>query len=559
MGRMDREANNASRGEAPSRKLGASAASENRDYDALYAYSPIALLENDFSAAAELVARFSAEGVTDVAAWIAENPMALIANNRGSRVVNANAAALKLFGIDHYDALNKNKTWFFKLEYMTCYAEYVLNVARGELSYEGECRLYGAGRRPIDVLLSARPLPGHETDLARVVCSIVDISERKRFEADLAKAKEGAEAANHAKSLFLASISHEIRTPLNAVLGLTNVLQREVSTQAHADHLDVIEESGRRLLTLLDDVVDLARISSGDVPVEIETIDLNGFARELDGAWRSRFDAAGLSFALDDDWAGAGAACFDVRLARQIAHQFLSNACKFTERGGAVLQLRMVTGNAPGRARLRIAVEDTGPGLDPVELPRLWDRFVTGAPTASDASVTPGAGLGLAIVREIADLVGGACGAEPGAAGGARFWADIPCELAAEIGQGVAGNDLLPAGLRVLAAEDNPINRRVLGAVLEAFGVNATLVENGAEAVEALQLADYDIVLMDIAMPVMDGVTAAGRIRALPGAVSQTPIVAVTANCVRGDRARYLNAGIDDVVPKPIDPAVLGQ
>jgi signal transduction histidine kinase/AmiR/NasT family two-component response regulator len=376
----------------------------------------------------------------------------------------------------------------------------------------------------------------------------------------LAQALARAEAANDAKSAFLATMSHEIRTPLNGVLGMVQAMAVDELIPVQRDRLGIVRQSGETLLTILNDVLDLSKIETGRLELESIVFSLSAIAAGCQAAFANVATSKGLSFVFTIDDNAQGVYRGDPTRVRQILYNLLSNAMKFTEAGEVGVRL-----SRPGEG-LVISVKDTGMGMTPTQTTRVFQKF-----TQADASTTRkfgGTGLGLAIARELALAMGGDIEAESVLGEGATFtvrlglpWVrvDVVEPLAAgaeEAAQGVQeGFD----ALRVLVAEDNAINQLVVRTLLQQVGVDPFIVANGKLALEAWAADSWDVILMDVQMPEMDGPTATRSIREQERRTgrARTPIVALTANAMTHQIAEYVTAGMDGHVAKPIEASRL--
>ena len=358
-----------------------------------------------------------------------------------------------------------------------------------------------------------------------------------------------AQAASRAKTNFLAVTSHEIRTPLNAVLGLADGLRRAGLDDEQQDLVEGIIDAGAMLLRLLNAVLDIARIETDGVTLNEQCFDLVRLAEAVARLWRTTAAQMGVRLELDvTGLAGAAMIRSDPGKIEQTLVNLVSNAVKFSPPGGRVLMRLTGEAGADG-IHIRGAVIDQGPGVIEADRERIFQAYEQ----TSGGRAAGGAGLGLAICAANIRALGGEISVAPAEGGGSCFrfaFAARPGDL-----------DLLAAespappprpGLRVLAAEDNPANQRVLAVLLQPLGLQPVFVANGREAVEAMGLEAFDLILMDANMPVMDGIEATRIIRGLSGAAGQTPIVMVTANVFEDDTARYRAAGADGVLAKPI-------
>jgi len=393
-------------------------------------------------------------------------------------------------------------------------------------------------------------------ELIRLTGAMQDITPRKLNERALLQAKEDAESANRAKSTFLATMSHEIRTPLNGVLGMAQAMAADELCGVQRERLDVIRQSGETLLAILNDVLDLSKIEAGKLELEEVEFDIGELAQGAHAAFTAIANKKGLSFDLRVERGARGVYRGDSTRIRQIIYNLVSNGLKFTAQG----EVRVVINRIGGE--LNIQVRDTGIGISAERLANLFQKF-----EQADASTTRqfgGTGLGLAICRELASLMGGsiAAASEPGQ--GAVFEVKLPIprlSATARKEPPAAARTATPAPvaeasqLRVLAAEDNTVNQLVLKTLLHQIGVDPTVVDNGEDAVAAWENEPWDLILMDIQMPRMDGPTATRRIRHLEAALGRprTPIIALTANAMSHQVAEYAAVGMDGFVAKPIE------
>jgi signal transduction histidine kinase/AmiR/NasT family two-component response regulator len=427
----------------------------------------------------------------------------------------------------------------------------------GGQSYRTEYKMPRADGADVWAFGAAELARGDDGDWLTLVGALHDITERKHNELDLITALERAEAGSRAKSDFLAVMSHEIRTPLNGVLGMAQAMLGENLPPLQRERLEVIRTSGETLLVMLDGLLDLAKIESGKMVIEAGELDAEDLARAALATFATLARDKDLAMTVEVTPRAHGVYAGDPIRVGQILFNLISNAVKFTHSGSVCVSIDRVG------HMLRISVADTGIGVSPAQQAMLFEKFVQ-----ADASITRkygGSGLGLALARNLARLMDGDIHLESVEGIGSTFTVALGLrwlKASAPAAQPIRSLAQPPAGtptVRVLAAEDNPTNQLVLKALLAPAGLAPTMVDNGLQAVDAWEAGAWDLVLMDVQMPVMDGLAAVRHIREieLRTGRARTPIIALTANVMSHQVASYRAAGMDEVVAKPIEVARL--
>ncbi len=386
----------------------------------------------------------------------------------------------------------------------------------------------------------------------------VDVTDLRRREKELRAAKKAAEAASESKSAFLANMSHEIRTPLNGIMGMAQVLESTNLDSEQREFLTTILESGKTLMALLNDVLDLSKIEAGKFDIVPTDASIHHMLRRQLKLWKPRAEEKGLDLTLAFDADLPSYCAFDTVRVQQCVANLVSNAIKFTAEGSVDIfaRARQLDG---GVSLIEVRVRDTGPGMDAETLGRLFQPFAQADETISRKH--GGTGLGLSITRRLAELMGGAATAtsEPGR--GSTFTLSFrgqPARSQPEAGVNArpASGDiremLKQSNMRVLLVDDHPINRQVASLFMRPFNMRIVEAVNGVEALAALEREPFDIVLLDMHMPVMDGPTTIRHIRNSGQPWADMPVVALTADAMSGDRERYLALGMSGYLSKPL-------
>ncbi|HVZ45643.1 MAG TPA: ATP-binding protein [Ramlibacter sp.] len=399
------------------------------------------------------------------------------------------------------------------------------------------------------------PLRDHQGRVMGILAVGRNVTQRKLQQEELERARDVAQEATRMKSDFLANMSHEIRTPMNAIIGLSHLALKGELPARQRDYIQKVHASGQHLLGIINDILDFSKVEAGKLAIEEEAFNLDRLIAQVGATMADKAAAKGLEldFQVADDVPRRLVG--DSLRIRQVLINYVNNAVKYTEKGSVVVAVRAGAAD-DDEVMLRFSVTDTGIGLTEQQQQRLFQSF-----SQADSSTTRrygGTGLGLAICKKLAELMGGDVSVESTPGRGSTFRFSVPVRLADE-GARDSQPPLpdaprsAPRGARVLLVEDNDINQSVGRELLKDAGIDCEIASNGQEALDMLRSGGYDLVLMDMQMPVMDGLTATQELRKLPSC-AKLPVVAMTANALLRDRERCLAAGMDDFVAKPIEP-----
>jgi PAS domain S-box-containing protein len=496
-----------------------------------------------------------------------QNPQPMVAYDRATlEIVDVSNALVEQYGYTREELCSMTIRELQRPEDVEALIAYLAAHPEGSrpplagrpAGYPGNHRLKDGTIIDVEVTSSNLELNGRDCRIAH----FDNVTERNRIAREVAVARDQAVEASNMKSAFLANVSHEVRTPMNGVIGMTELLLETELTEEQREYAVQVSRSGEQMLAILNDILDLSKIEGGHLELDIADFDLHETISETCSVAGGQARAKGLRVAVEIAGNVPRRLRGDGRRIRQILLNLVSNAVKFTSEGTVTVRVGAQPGEHGGTL-VRLEVADTGIGIDPEKLGRMFEPF-----TQADVSTTRhygGTGLGLAIAHEIVEMMGGQISADSQPGEGSTFWFEV--ELAAPDPEDARPDQLDVAATAaqwlapplVLVAEDSQVNQIVAARMLERCGCRAHIVGNGEEAIAAFRANIYDIVLMDCQMPKLDGYQAAGELRRIENGTRNTPIIAMTAHALEGDRERCLQAGMDDYVSKPMRHAELAE
>lgn len=487
---------------------------------------------------------------------------ALITIDSGGCVLEYNEVAEQVFGWTFEEIQGKKITnYIVPSEFRSRHNE---GMAHYELTGEGAVlgkrielpALRKSGERfPIEI--SIFPIKTEEGNL--FTAFVRDISEQKQYESNLTQARRDAENANEAKSRFLATMSHEIRTPMNVILGFLGLLRESKLSDEQTKMVQMARDSGKHLLTLINDILDFSKMEANKLSLENSEFSVGQLIGQVCDLLRIQADKKRLRLLSQIDPRLDLKLIGDPDRIRQILINLIGNAIKFTDKGYVETRVSLESEDRQ-TVWLRFSVEDSGIGITPHQRQNLFDEFTMADQSHSRSQ--EGTGLGLAICKRLVELMGGKIQVSSQLGEGSNFYFTVPMKRVLGLSATASSPDqaqalLPPQGTRILLAEDNPANQALFQAILEKAGLTVDIASDGQEAIDASREIPYDLILMDVSMPEVDGLAATKEIRATNAPCGRIPIIALTAHSLDGDRERFIEAGMNDYLSKPVEKAAL--
>lgn len=532
-------------------------ASESRYYS-LFENSPVSLWEVDLSGALKVVKDIQRQGVLNLCEYCAETPDVFNACLDAVDILTVNQASLRLFGAQDPQALVESVPRLLESKGRKAFISALLMLDAGERHFVVEVDLLNMQGEGLNCVVTVDVLPGSEKSLEHILFTLEDVTERKQYERRILEAMERANAANKAKSDFLAVVSHDLRTPLNGIYGMLQLLKTTPMSNEQTEYARTAMKSSKQLVKLVSDILDLSRVEAGELTLEESDFNLREVVDSLILAFRPEAEKNGVELRSSMSPSVPKLVRGDSERLQQIINNLVENALKFTDHGAVTLNTLRKDDAIDAREHaftLNFSVEDTGIGIPPEKLETLFEPFrqVKGSLHRN----TQGVGLGLSITKRLVQLMGGEINIQstPGAGTNVVFSVQLKKADSAAVSPTPQIPDTdAPNRLHILVVDDDSVGRLTLTRLLSKTGHDVISAENGREALKYVQEQDVDLIFMDIQMPVMDGVEATKKIREDEAfaAKAHIPIIALTAYAMAGDKERFLNAGMDAYLSKPL-------
>lgn len=509
--------------------------------------------------AAEQALKQSEEQARKLSLVAARTDNAVIITDAKGRTEWVNEGFTRMTGYSFEEAIRKTPAKL--LQHDDVDIETIKRIQRALQAGEGfneELLNYSRDNKPYWVSIDAQPIFDDDGQVQQFIAIERDVTERRLREQELRDATLKSAEASEAKSRFLAMMSHEVRTPLNGVIGALGLLRDTDLNEIQRKYADTSRTSAESLLIIINDILDYSKMEAGKLDLETATFDIAELVYSVIDTFSLRCEEKGVTLIGELAPSVPGRVTGDPARTRQVLVNLVGNAMKFTNDGEIRVSAKPHSLDDPLMV-LEFRVDDAGSGIAPEHLAQLFDEFWSGDPSASRGLV--GTGLGLAICKRLVTMMGGEIGVESTPGKGSSFWFRIPFGTASADATTpqAANSKSIPKHLsgRILLAEDNPTNQMIVQTMLQKLGLSVDVVGNGIEAVEAVKRRPYDVVLMDVSMPEMDGIEATHCIRELSEDKAKIPLIALTAHAMRGDREKFLAEGLDDYLEKPVTQATL--
>ena len=505
----------------------------------------------------DITSRLEAETELRLAAQTFESSEAMFISASNGNIIRINKAFTNITGYSEHHVIGRNPSILSSGEHSPEYYKSMWSILTTEGSWSGEIYNKRMNGEIYPEYLNISSVKDTTGTVTHYIAHFMDITEQKNNEESLRKARHEAEASNESKSRFLASMSHEIRTPMNAVLGILSLLKDTNLTEAQLSLISTAEDSGELLMTIINDILDFTKMDINEQVLQVDTFDLHLLLKNCISLLKHLAEKKSLKLSIDQSSTLPQFVKGDPDRIKQILINLINNAIKFTEKGSIRVNAMLEPHKHDNKILLRFQIIDTGIGIHKENQEALFDEFTMVDQTHSRKY--EGTGLGLAICKRLVTLMNGHIQIDSEVGKGSTFEFTLELEKVDESHiQKTLLNEMIytpKANTSILLAEDNLANQMVIKSILEFSNQQVDVVNNGYEAIQAVQNKNYEIVLMDISMPEMDGMTATKEIRKLAHPMCNIPIIALTAHTLSGDKERFLEVGMNDYLSKPIDRA----